>query len=144
MDEKLVINWIIDELRHYKTYEAILMELLKEHSTGEDYQPQATVIKDIPTSITNKFHSKTESLALYNNEIRSIDKAIERIRAWLHILDEDEKIIITKKYIQNIPTKKIIDNWHNEICENSWHIIRRSALRCIYNWVEFSSFSMLQ
>jgi hypothetical protein len=113
------------------------MELIKEYAEGEHCGPQACRLKETPRSVTNKFSSATESLALYNLDIKIVESSIERIRAWLHILDEDEKHIITKRYIYNLKINKIIDSWNVDLTDDAWHKIRRNGIRRILNYEKY-------
>jgi hypothetical protein len=127
---KELMEFIADEIKNYKRYKAVL-ETIQNEIPGI----QAAVITDMPRAITNKFHSSTESQALFNRDESELKQNIKRIEIWLGYLNDEERHVTEEFYIHNRSYAVISHRWskeNNAIYSSAfWKYKRKQALRKI-------------
>jgi hypothetical protein len=122
---------IIDLLVNYSRNKAILEQLRIEN----DVSINASVVNDIPRSITNKFFSVTESLALWKQEETELERSVNLVDTWLSSLSYMQCYMLTKKYILGYSYRMITEDWrkmYGDIySERYWRNKRNEAVNYI-------------
>jgi hypothetical protein len=106
---KELINYIILEISSYKLYKALL-----EQTRLEDVGVDAQKYYETPRSITNRFFSVTENLALYKRDEMSLIRSIKQVDNWLQMLDDDERHVTYNFYVNNRTYNTIANIWNSE------------------------------
>lgn len=128
-----LLPFVIQELKDYKTNKEILEQLQLE-----DVSISAAALSDMPKSITNKFSSVTENMALWKQDEQQVLKSIKRVESWLRLLNYIERFVITGFYIEEYSYLKIIREWkqHDDIyySERFWRHKKKQSLHKICNF----------
>ena len=122
-------EFIVDELKGYKMNVAVYESLLIENEICISTQ----VISDMPRSVTNKFSSVTENMALNHPPSHKLRLEIMRVENWLKALHDDERYMIESFYIHNKTYNSIIAGWRIDQSIDFWKRKRISAINKIYN-----------
>lgn len=133
-----MITYIIDELKSYKRYKALLKQ-----SELECVCIPAQVLKETPRSTTNKFSSMTENSAIYGTvEQRTLIDKIAMIDNWLEYLPPPESHVLEYLYVQNMISstnvyRQVNDGWFDKYdtyySDSYWKGVRKKALSKLVN-----------
>jgi hypothetical protein len=122
---------IIDLLENYARYKAILEQLRLEN----DVSIPACIIRDTPRSVTNKFYSVTENLAIWKPEQEELRKNICLVDNWLGSLSFMHRFIMQRFYIERYTYRMLTEDWrkmygdiHDKVY---WSAQKKLALKAI-------------
>ena len=115
--DKNLVKWIESELISYNTN----LKVLAEVEADGDISISSSVVQDTPRTITNKFCSSTENLALNDNkEVDSLKKSIKRVDIWLNYLSDEGKYIVKGIYVDGLSLNSIANRWDTVYSSRVW------------------------
>jgi ArpU family phage transcriptional regulator len=130
---------IIEMLENYNRHKIVLEELEREGIIGISAQ----VLSETPRSVTNKFHSITETLALWSPEKDELMRSIAIVDTWLNNIPYLYKFILTQIYIQRNSYYIISSIWKKEHdviqSDRFWKYKRKEAISYIADAYKKSS-----
>ncbi len=126
-----VADYVVGELKQFRRNKAILEGLMIEN----DISIPAQLLSDMPRSITNKFSSATENMAL-SNRLYGLDTEVKRFENWLKGITDEQRFVVERFYMDNQTYIAISNNWSVEkegmiFSEITWKNRRKSGLRKI-------------
>lgn len=130
-----LLDFIVQQLREYKINKEII-----EHLQNEDISIEAVALSEMPKSVTNKFHSVTENIALWKREEAEVSKSIKRVESWLRLLNYIEEYVVFNFYIEEWTYNKIVEEWKRKegiyYSDRFWKFKKKDALKKIHDFYE--------
>ena len=128
-------DFVIQELKEYKINKEILT-----HLENEEIGIEATTISETPHSITNKFSSITETMAFWSKDSYLIEKSVKRVESWLRLLNDIERFVITRFFLEEYTYRRITEAWHKQegdyYSHDFWKLRKKQALNRIVDFYE--------
>lgn len=120
-------NTVIDMLTNYTRYKELLSQIQTDFTCISAY-----TYSDVPPSITNKFHSVVENIALWRSEEAQLEKIIHTIDSWTRYLQNESRFVITEFYFRNRTYPQITSAWEKQEGilhhETYWARCRKKAI----------------
>jgi ArpU family phage transcriptional regulator len=102
-----IIEFVEKELAGYRKNKSIYESIKNENNISLS----ASMISDIPKTITNKFSSMTENQAIINR-LGDLEKEIRRVDIWINSLQDEEKFVVTNIYLEGKSYHVLANKWN--------------------------------
>lgn len=126
---------VVDMLYNYNQYKELLSQIRLDAGDISAYS-----FSDVPPSVTNKFHSVVENIAMWKSEEAQLEKIIQTIDSWTRYLQNELRFVITEFYFRKRSYPQITSAWEKQEGilhhETYWARCRKKAIHDICRMYE--------